>query len=141
MRKIKEVLRLKYEHGLSVREIARSCSVSRTTVSEYLMRARAAGINWQEAGELTDTHIEERLFPVSIPSSVKRPEPDCEYIYNELRKYRKFNLTLIQLWLEYKEEYPDGYQYSQFCEYYRRWKGSKLDYYMRQEHRYGENSG
>ena len=138
MRKIKEVLRLKYDCGLSAREIARSCQVSRSTVADYLMRARAAGISWPEAATLTDTHIDERLFPVQpVPSSIKRPEPDYEYIYNELRKYRKFNLTLIQVWLEYKEEHPDGHQYSQFCDRYRRWKG-KLDYYMRQEHRYGE---
>lgn len=137
MRKIKEVLRLKYECGLSVREIARSCQVPRTTVSDYLRRAKAASISWPEARELTDTWIEEKLFPVQEPISVKRPDPDYEYIYNELRKYRKYNLTLTQLWLEYKEKHPDGYQYSQFCELYRQWK-KKLDYYMRQEHRYGE---
>jgi transposase len=101
------------------------------------MRARAAGISWPEATTLTDTQIDERLFPQPVPRSIKRPEPDYEYIYNELRKYRKFNLTLIQVWLEYKEEYPNGYQYSQFCDRYRHWKG-RLDYYMRQEHRYGE---
>lgn len=138
MRKIKEVLRLKYDCGLSAREIARSCQVSRSTVADYLMRARAAGISWPEASALTDTMIDEKLFPAPpVPSSVKRSEPDYEHIYNELRKYRKFNLALIQVWLEYKEEHPDGYQYSQFCDRYRRWKG-KLDYYMRQEHRYGE---
>ena len=54
MRKIKEVLRLKYEHGLTIREIARSCQASRTAVSEYLMRARAAGISWQEAAKSSD---------------------------------------------------------------------------------------
>ena len=140
MRKIKEVLRLKYECGLSAREIACSCSIARSTVADYLMKAQAAGLTWPQASTLTDTQIEERLFPAKpVPSSVKRPEPDYQYIYNELRKYRKFNLTLIQLWLEYKEEHPDGYQYSQFCDRYRRWKG-KLDYYMRQEHRYGEKA-
>jgi len=140
MRKIKEVLRLKYDCRLSAREIARSCNVARSTVADYLMKAQAAGLSWAEAAALTDTEIEERLFPAKpVPSSVKRPEPDYEHIYHELRKYRKFNLTLIQLWLEYKEEHPDGYQYSQFCELYRRWKG-KLDYYMRQEHRYGEKA-
>ena len=140
MRKIKEVLRLKYDCGLSAREISRSCQVSRSTVADYLMKAQAAGLSWPEASTLTDTRIEERLFPVQrIPSSVKRPEPDYEYIYNELRRYRKFNLTLIQVWLEYKEEHPDGYQYSRFCDGYRRWKG-RLDYYMRQEHRYGEKA-
>jgi len=138
MRKIKEVLRLKYDCGLSAREIARSCNVARSTVADYLMKAQAAGLSWPEASTVTDTQIEERLFPIKpVSSSVKRPEPDYQYIYNELHKYRRFNLTLIQLWLEYKEEHPDGYQYSQFCDRYRRWKG-KLDYYMRQEHRYGE---
>ena len=140
MRKIKEVLRLKYDSNLSEREISRSCQVSRSTVADYLMKAKAAGISWPEALELTDTQIEECLFPVKrIPSSVKRPVPDYEYIHSQLRTYRKFNLTMVQLWLEYKEKHSDGYQYSQYCDLYRRWRG-KLDYVMRQEHRAGEKA-
>ena len=140
MRKIKEVLRLKYNCNLSEREISRSCQVSRSTVADYLMKAKAAGISWPEALGLTDTQIEECLFPVKrIPRSVKRPAPDYEYIYSQLRTYRKFNLTMVQLWLEYKEKHPDGYQYSQFCDLYRCWRG-KLDYVMRQEHRAGEKA-
>ncbi len=65
--------------------------------------------------------------------------PDCQYIYAQLRAYKKVHLTLTQLWLEYKEGHPDGYQYTQFCEYYHRWRG-KLDYCMRQEHRAGEKA-
>jgi transposase len=41
------------------------------------------------------------------------------------------------LWREYKEQHPDGYQYSQFCWLYRSWQ-KKLDYSMRQDHRGGE---
>ena len=41
------------------------------------------------------------------------------------------------LWQEYKEREPSGYQYSQFCDLFRRWQG-KLDLSMRQEHRAGE---
>lgn len=138
VRKIKEILRLKFECGISEREISRSCQVSRSTVADYLRRAAAAKIVWNEAATLTDIQIEERLFPNEhIPSSVQRPLPDCEYIYNQLRTYRKLNLTLSQLWLEYKAEHPDGYQYTQFCEHYWRWR-KKLDYCMRQEHRGGE---
>ena len=138
MRKIKEALRLKYECAISEREIARSCGIARSTVADYLMKAKAAGLGWPEVAALPDTQIEERLFPVKrISSSASRPAPDCEYIYNELRTYRKINLTLIQLWPEYKARFPDGYQYSQFCELYRRWR-SKLDYCMRQEHGAGE---
>jgi transposase len=138
MRKVKEVLRLKYSCNLSDREIARSCRISRSTVADYIHRAAVAGIQWPEVRGLTEDQMLKRLFPEkSLPSPVTHPLPDFEYIYKELRTYRKFNLTLSQLWLEYKKGYPDGYQYSQYCELYRRWRG-KLDYSMRQEHRAGE---
>jgi len=140
VRKTKEILRLSSACGLSKREIARSCHVARSTVADYLLRARAAGLSWPESAELTETQLEARLFPTEhVPSSVHRPPPECEYIYDQLRRYRKVNLTLIQLWLEYKEKHTDGYQYTQFCEYYRRWL-SRRDYVMRQEHRAGEKA-
>jgi transposase len=138
VRKIKEILRLKYECGISEREIARSCGISRNAVAEYLRRASASRLTWEEAANAADADLEERLYPSErIPSVASRPLPDCEHIYNELRTYRKFNLTLSQLWLEYKQDHPDGYQYTQFCEYYWRWR-KQLDYCMRQEHRAGE---
>lgn len=138
VRKIKEILRLKYDCGISEREIARSCGISRNAVAEYLRRARATRLTWEEAANVADADLEERLYPSErIPSVIKRPLPDCEHIYNELRTYRKFNLTLSQLWLEYKQDHPDGYQYTQFCEHYWQWR-KKLDYCMRQEHRAGE---
>ncbi len=109
VRKIKEILRLKLDCGISEREISRSCQISRSTVADYLRRAAAARLSWPEASAMAEAQLEERLFPTEhIPSSVKRPPPDCEHIYNELRTYRKFNLTLSQLWLEYKEKHPDG---------------------------------
>lgn len=116
MRKIKEILRLKLDCGISKREIARSYQVSRSTVADYLRRAAAARLTWTEASVMTESQLEERLFPSEhIPSTVKRPPPDCEHIYNELRTYRKFNLTLSQLWLEYKDKHLDGYQYTEEC--------------------------
>src|SRR4030043_34199 len=124
MRKIKEILRLKLDCGISEREISRSCQVSRSTVADYLRRVAAAKLTWTEASVLGETQLEQRLFPTEhIPSSIKRPSPDCEYIYDQLRTYRKFNLTLSQLWLEYKQIHPDGYQYTQFCGHYWRVRG------------------
>ncbi len=138
LRKIKEVLRLKYICGLGEREIAQSCRVSRTTVGNYLKNAEAAGLNWPVVAGLSEAQLESRLFHWgNSPSDPQRPLPDCQYIYDQLRDHKKVNLTLTQLWLEYKEQHPDGYQYTQFCEYYHRWRG-KLDYCMRQEHRAGE---
>jgi len=123
MRKIKDVLRLRHENGCSQREIARACGVAKTTVRECLQRAQRAGIGWPLPEGLGESDLEARLFPAPTVSSLLRPMPDCRYIYDELRKHRKFNLTLNQLWLEYLEYNPEnGYGYTQYCEYYRRWR-------------------
>lgn len=137
MRKIKEVLRLRHGSGLSQREIAAGCGIAQSTVIEYLRRAEKAGIGWPLPEGVSESELEERLFPAPAAASAARPAPDCQSIYDELRKYRKQNLTLQQLWIEYKEGQPEGYQYTQYCEHYRRWR-KKLDFVMRQEHRAGE---
>ncbi len=137
MRKIKEILRLKNEVGLSVRQIAKSCSVGKSAVHEYLSRASAAGLSWPLEDSMDETSLQRVLFSsnLQVPSS-KRPLPVWADIHTELRS--KKNVTLTLLWEEYKACHPkDGYQYSQFCERYGKWKGI-LDVCMRQEHRAGE---
>ncbi len=64
MRKIKEVLRLRFECNLSEREIARSCQVSRTTVTDYLRRATISRLDWAEAASLGEEQLAVRLFPI-----------------------------------------------------------------------------
>src|SRR3989338_14184 len=138
MRNIKEVLRLKYQIGLSNRQIADSLHIAHSTISDYLQKAKAAGIPWPLPEGLSDQALESRLFARSqLPARKDRAQPDYAYLYNELRSFRNVNLTLDLLLREYKEQHPEGYQYSQFCENYRSWRG-KLDYCMRQEHRAGE---
>jgi transposase len=135
MRKIKEVVRLKWEHGLSNREIARSCSISRSTVADYLRRFEDEGLSWPLPPELDEAELEKRLFPLpQVPPSGSRPWPDWSEIHRELRRK---GVTLFLLWEEYKQAHPQGYQYSWFCHQYREWTG-KLDLVMRQEHRAGE---
>ena len=133
MRKIQDVLRLKYESHFCDRKIARSCGIGRTTVGEYLRRAQAAGLSWPLPANITELELEARLFPAAA-ASAQRPPPDCEHIHNELRAHKDVSLTRYQLWVEYKEIHPDGYEYTQYCEYYRRWLGQR-DYCMRQEHK------
>jgi transposase len=137
MRKIKEVLRLKNTCALSKRQVAEICHISRSTVTEYLDRADKAGIGWPLPQGLTDQELEQRLFPPQPALSSSRALPDFDYLYRELKAHKKFNLTLDLLWREYKEQHPEGYQYSQFCWLYRSWQ-KKLDYSMRQDHRGGE---
>ena len=134
MRKIREILRLKFELGLENRQISRSCAIPHSTVANYLNRARASGLAWPLPPEITDSALEAQLFP-AVPVRQEVPLPDFVSMHQEMLRHR--HLTLELLWQEYKLTYPDGYQYSWFCEVYGRW-ARKLDIVLRQEHRAGE---
>jgi transposase len=135
MRKIAEVLRLKWECKLSNRAIARSCSISHSTVSEYLRRAQEAGLSWPLPADMGEDTLLELLFPQAPQSSsCAIPCPDWSLIHAELRKK---SVTLRLLWVEYREAQPDGYGYSQFCALYREW-AKHLNPSMRLSHKGGE---
>jgi transposase len=141
MRKIREVLRLKYERKLSHREISASVGISKGSVSSYLKRARDVGLSWEQAQPLGDAQVEHLLF-----KALGRNEPpgrapiDFNWVHQELRKT---GVTLQLLWVEYREQVgrdPRGlvaYQYSQFCDLYRSFRKT-VDLSMRQVHRAGE---
>lgn len=120
MRKIKEILRLKYECGLTNRKIAKSCAISRSTVADYLLRIKAAGIAWPLPEEMGETALEQLLFPPQENLPEIRLVPDWPAIHRELKRK---GVTLALLWQEYKEGQPDGYQYSWFCSLYNTWAG------------------
>ena len=135
MRKIKEVLRLRLDHQRTLKQIAVSCNIGRTTVSDYLDRFEDSGLSWPLPSDMEDTQLELRLFPSArVVPDPERGLPEWQYIHQELRRKA---VTLMLLWQEYKEAHPDGYQYSQFCNLYRQWTGH-IDPVMRQEHRAGE---
>ena len=135
MRTIREILRLAMRGELSERKIARSCGVSRPSVGEYLRRARESGVGELELEKMSDAELERLLKPKDgTKSGGSRAQPDWRKIYEELKKK---SVTLTLLWEEYKQEQPQGYQISQFCEHFSRWK-KKLDVSLRQTHRAGE---
>ena len=135
MRKIREVLRLSFGQRLARRQVAVAAGLPYTTVSDYLARARRAGLGWPLPEGMDDAELEARLFAraAAAPASA-RPRPDWAEVHRELRRK---GVTLQLLWLEYRERHPDGYAYTQFCVLYRRWRGH-LSVVMRQHHRAGE---
>jgi len=135
MRKIRETLRLHFDSGLGQRPIARCLNISRTSVGDYLHRARIAGLGWPLPEALTDQQLYSLLFPPAAPVSVAgRTAPDYAYLHTELKRK---GVTLTLLWEEYFSEHQQGYRYSQFCELYRQW-ARKLKLSMRQIHKAGE---
>ena len=120
MRRIRELLRLKHENGLSSRVISASLGISKGAVGEYLRRAQVAGLSWPLPEDLTDAALERRLFPgLPKPTAVPRAEPNWAYVDRELRRT---GVTRSLLWQEYRAEHPEGYGYAWFCERYETWK-------------------
>ena len=135
MRKILEVLRLKFDRHLSERDIAHSCAMARSTVSDYVRRYEGTGLGWPPPSELDEAALEQRLFPpLPAVTRAERAQPDWPRIHQALRGK---GVTLMLLWEEYKTAHPSGYQYSQFCHHYQQWV-ERLDPVMRQRHRPGE---
>ena len=100
MRKIREVLRLRLGHKLPQRAVAQSLRLSQGAVSNYLSRARRAGLGWPLPNDLDDQRLEALLFPPppSLPAE-HRPLPDWASVHRELRRP---NVALALLWEEYR---------------------------------------
>lgn len=136
MRTIRELIRLALNNDLSARNIGRSLRISHPTVQKYLRIIRESGLDWQSVHQMDDQQLK-RVLKVKRgrQADIERPLPDFEYIHQELKKR---GVTLYLLWQEYKQAHPDGYQDTQFRNYYYQYV-KQLDVTLRQRHNFGES--
>lgn len=134
MRQIREILRLRWQEGLSIRQAARSIGRSVGVVQKVASRAAKAGLSWADVEALDEAALEAKLYGQPVVPCSERPRPDPGYIHKELRRA---GVTLELLHLEYLEEHPDGLRYTAFCATYRRWLKT-AGVVMRQTHKAGE---
>lgn len=133
MRKISEILRQRHELKRSYRDIGKSLNISIGTISDYLSRAKAAGLSWP-LPTLSEEALYAKLFLPADKLTPKKTAPDGEWAHQELRKK---GVTLLLLWREYRQTHPDGYGYTNFCNQYRAY-AKQLSPVMRQVHKAGE---
>lgn len=134
MKKIIEVLRLKYAARLSHEKIARACGLSKGTVNNYVSATHAQGITWPLPDGIDEARLEALLFPTRQPSS-HLAEPDYFQMHQALKRK---GVTLQLLWAEYVAGHGErGYRYSQYCNRYRQWR-DRQKRSLRQIHRAGE---
>ncbi len=122
MSQIKQLILL-HAQGKGKKTIARTLSMSRNTVKIYLQKLESL--------------LSDSTTPASIETLVKLDDPVLEAKFHagnpaykkETGRYDRFKeqlpyflkelqrkgVTRHLLWQEYKEQYPDGYSYGQFC--------------------------
>ncbi len=137
MRKIREILRLKWVAQRSHREAARSLGVSPGAVASAVEPGPRPALTWEAVEALSDDALERTLYgPTPAEIDGARPEPDLAWIHQELRRP---GVTLELLHVEYLAAHPTGYRYSAFCDRYRAWR-ARQRLSMRQVHKAGEKA-
>ena len=135
--RIKEVIRYGATTDLSERAIGRALQVSRTAVAKYLECFHSSGLTWEQAQELPDSELLSVLEGHREPRTNARHERLTERFPTMVKELRRKGVTLQLLWEEYLREHPDGYQHSQFCYHFHRWRKS-AEVAMHIDHKAGE---
>ena len=96
MRKLQEVLRLRFKLKLGYQQIGRSCAIGVSTVHKYLKRAEAAGLSWPLPEGWDEARVEATLFPRTGPTAAEnkpvRTPPDFAAIHEQLRSSKYVTL-------------------------------------------------
>jgi hypothetical protein len=119
MRKIRELIRLKYQARLSHEQIARGAVEFKGVVAKYVAHIQRAGVEPKELLRLSDADVLARIAPAPRPRSYGgRIAPDFAHVHAELKRP---SVTLMLLRQEYTAANADGltYRYSQFTDLYR----------------------
>ena len=116
MSKIRQTLKLLADGRMSRRQVAAALNISKTTVADIALFARAAGVDAAQAGQLSDEALRARLYPPSRPRVSRLIEPDYAWMHQELKRA---SVTLQLLWEEYHGANGElAYRYSAFCQRY-----------------------
>ena len=96
MRHIKDVLRLRFHAGLSIRQIQTSTRLSVGGIQKLLKEAERLGIGWPLPPDVDDAELQRRLYPSSAPTVARRFEqPDWISAHQELKRK---SMTKQLLW-------------------------------------------
>ncbi len=136
MRKLREILRLRLDAKLSLRQINTSLKLSLGVVQKACYKAAEIKLDWESTEALDDQQLSQLFYPspvIKLPT--EQQTPNFSDIHRELRRK---GVTKYLVWEEYVQQYPDRcYSYSQYCRLYTDWR-RKQKRSMRQVHRAGE---
>ncbi len=136
MRKVRELLRLKFEQNFSIRAASSAVGMGKTAGSEYIACFRKSGLSVSDLPSLSDDELIQAITPVQDQENerYKHLYPLFPYFEKELKRT---GVTLQLLWQEYLEKTREGYGYSQFCHHFSNWqKNQKVSMHI--DHKAGD---
>jgi len=136
MDQIKSLLRNYLSTG-TIKATARQLKISKNTVREYVRRAQAHTSDLSSLLELDEATLQEIFYSCPDKPKNERLAVIEQRVDDWLKELRRVGVSRHLLWQDYRQEYPDGYGYTQFCEHLRRAMVRK-DLTLALEHNPGE---
>jgi len=136
MRKVRELLRLKFEQNISARQAAKIIGIGKTAASQYIAGFKASGLNISNVAAMSDSELLNVINIKKESDNLRYKKLSSLFPYFE-KELKRTGVTLQLLWKEYTETRTDYYGYSQFCHHYYHWRKQKK-VSMRMEHKAGD---
>lgn len=131
MNNLKQIIRHRV-NGMALQTISKTMGIARNTVKKYLQLIESKGHDYGELLSRSDEELE-ALLSDPDPSSDNRQGELLSFFPNMESELKRTGVNRWVLWGEYRQKYPDGYSYSQFCDTFRQWRIG-LSASMRIEH-------
>lgn len=123
--KIQDIIRYSQTSGLSERQIARALGISRTVVARALQAFRASGLAYTAVEQMPHSLLLKSLEQAKVAEDGTRYTELAQRFPEMVVELKKKGMTLQWLWERYILEHPQGYQYSQYCLHFHRWRRSE----------------
>ncbi|MDO4650622.1 MAG: transposase [Eubacteriales bacterium] len=108
------------QRGISYGDCRARYGIGTSTITLIMNRFKESGKDLDSLKQMSSEEVERLFYP---PENVRRKDasvmPDYQTVYNRLTAPGS-KANLFYMWLKYKQDIPSGYQYTQYCEYFRR---------------------
>ena len=123
MSKLKQIIRLRSD-GVALQTIAKAVEISRNTVKKYLRLIEVKGLTVGQLLQLEDNELEDLLADPDPEDEQRLASLSSLFPYFE-KELQRTGVTRWVLWGEYKQQHPDGFSYSRFCEHFKQYNISR----------------
>lgn len=124
MRKVRELLSLRFEHNMSSRKAAQIVGVGKTAANNYILGFKSSGLTIQEIATMPDDKLIDSISSTKAVDNPRLEELQKQYPYFE-KELKRVGVTLQLLWKEYSQTQQDCYSYSRFSFLYNQWRKDK----------------
>ena len=100
--------------------------IGSSTLNLIMSRYKALELTIDELEAMSPKEVEKLFYPQKNLQRKEVPLPDFQYYYDRIHAPNS-RVNISFCWLDYKEKNPDGYEKSQFYEYYQRFVQEKDD--------------